>query len=364
VVLIKKLDRYVLAEMVGPFFFGLMIFGSLWLANLLIRMVNLFVTKGVAATAVAQIFLYSMPGVIVTTLPMATLLATLLALGRLSGDSEVIALKGCGIGFDRILIPMTCVGVGMSFVSLAFNETVVPEANRRREFVFINEVVLKKPLPKIAKDVFFDGGEEFKLFVRSYNPAEERMIDITMYQFKRDDYPAVTEAREARIQDEVWTFRDGRILMLDEKTGQLREEVFFDSWEYPIKSRHADRLDSVSTSEREMSMRELVNKVFENRARGLPTGKIWVELWFKTAFPFANLFLLLLGAPLAVGNARSGASLGVGLSILIMFAYYVLIAVGKSMAETAFLPPFIGAWVPNAVAGALAYVLIRRAAQS
>ena len=359
--LVKRIDRYILSEMVGPFFFGLFIFGSLWLANLLIRMVNLFVTKGVALQAIVEIFLYSTPAVCITTLPMAMLLSTLLALGRLSSDSEVTALKGCGIGFGRLVIPMMVAGLVASLGAILFNEKVVPEANRRREEVFINEVVLKKPLPKIAKDIFFEGGDEFKMFVRNYSPRDEIMLDVTMYQFRRGAYPIVTEAREARIDGEVWTFRDGRILVLNAQDGGLKEEIWFDSWEYPIKSRHADRIERSNKSEKEMGMAELYAKIQEDEAKGLPTRKNWVEFWFRTSFPFASFFLLLLGAPLAVGNARAGASIGVGLSIIIMFVYYICIAVGKAFADGGIVPPFIGAWCPNIVAALLGWFLFHRA---
>ncbi len=357
----KTIDRYILSEMVGPFIFGLCIFGSLWLANLLIRMVNLFVTKGVALQAVVEIFLYSTPAIVVTTLPMATLLAGLLSLGRMNSDSEIIAMKSCGIGFGRILIPLLFVGLFVSFVAVAFNEYVVPEANRRRQHTFINEIVLKKPLPKVAKDIFFDGGDEFRLFVRNYNPAEEIMMDISMFQFQRDGFPVITEARRAKIEDDVWTFDNGRIIVLDDKEGQLREEIYFEQWRYPIKTRHAERVKKVNRSDKEMGIGELYAQIKKNERKGLPTRKQWASLYFKTAFPFASFFLILIGAPFAVGNARSGASIGVGLSILIMFVYYILIAVGKALGEGGKIPPLLGAWMPNIAAGVAAIFLLRRA---
>ena len=357
----KTIDRYILSEMVGPFFFGICIFGSLWLANLLIRMVNLLVTKGVALQAVVEIFLYSSPAIVVMTLPMAALLSGLLSLGRLNSDSEVIALKSCGIGFGRLIVPYIIVGFLISLVALAFNEFVVPEANSRRQKVFVNEVVLKKPLPKLAKDIFFDGGDEFRLFVRNYNPASEVMMDVSMFQFQRKGFPVITEAEKAQIQNDLWTFDGGRIIVLDEKTGRLCEEIYFEQWKYPIRSRHADRVDEVNRSDKEMGIRELYAHIKEQEKKGLPTGEKWAALYFKTAFPFASLFLILIGTPFAVSNNRSGASIGVGLSILIMFAYYILIAVGKALGEGGKIPPMLGAWTPNIVAGIVAFFLIRRA---
>jgi len=358
--ILKRIDRYILSEMVSPFIFGLSIFGSLWLANILIKMVNLFVTKGVALRAVVLIFFYSAPAIIITTLPMAALLSALLALGRLNTDSEIIALKAGGIGFGRIIIPVICVGFFVSIVAVGINEVVVPEANKRREKLFVNEVVLKKPLPKIAKDIFFDGGDKFKMFVRNYKPAEELMLDVTMFQFRDDAFPIVTEAKTARIKDDVWAFENGRVIVLDDNTGALKEEVNFKEWLYPVKSRHADRIDKLHVSEKEMNMRQLYEKIQERKGKGLPVKKQWSRLYFKTAFPFASFFLVLIGVPFAVGNRRSGGSVGVGLSILIMFAYYILIAVGKALGETGSVSPLLGAWCPNLIALIVGVFLIRR----
>jgi len=362
--LIKRIDRYVVSEMVSPFIFGLSIFGSLWLANILIKMVNLFVTKGVALSAVVKIFFYSAPAIIVTTLPMATLLSALLALGRLNSDSEVIACKAAGIGFGRLIVPVIIVGLFVSCCAVALNEVVVPEANKRREKIFVNEVVLKKPLPKIAKDIFFDGGDKFKMFVRNYKPAEELMLDVTMFQFRDNAFPIVTEAKSAKIKDDVWAFKGGRVIVLDDNTGGLKQEISFESWLYPVKSRHADRIDKLHLSEKEMNIFQLYEKIKERKRKGLPTKTQWSRLYFKTSFPFASFFLILIGVPFAVGNRRSGGSVGIGLSILIMFAYYILIAVGKALGESGTVPPALGAWCPNIVAFVVGTILIRRAVKT
>jgi lipopolysaccharide export system permease protein len=350
--------------MVSPFIFGLSIFGSLWLANILIKMVNLFVTKGVLLSAVVKIFFYSIPAIVVTTLPMATLLAALLALGRLNSDSEVIACKAAGIGFGRLIVPVIIVSILVSISAFGLNEFVVPEANKNRERLFVNEVVLKKPLPKIAKDIFFDGGDQFKMFVRNYEPAQELMLDVTMFQFRDKAFPVVTEAKSARIKDDVWAFRDGRVIVLDDNTGGLKQEVCFDEWLYPVKSRHADRIDKLHPSENEMNISELYATIIERSSKGLSTESQWSRLYFKTSFPCASFFLILIGVPFAVGSRRSGGSVGIGLSILIMFAYYILIAVGQALGEAGTVHPAIGAWCPNLVAFFVGIILIWRAVKA
>jgi lipopolysaccharide export system permease protein len=358
---IKVLDRYILKELIKPTLFGLMIFGSLWMVNLLIRTVELFVTKGVAGKAVFLIFLYSMPMVLVTAAPMACLLGALLAMGRLNADSEIIAAKGCGIGYLRLMMPVFVAGVLVSLVSFVFNDVVVPTANRKQEEIFINEVVLKKPMPKVAKNVFFDGGDKFRIFMRRYRPEEQVMEEVTCYQFERDGFPRITEAREARMEEHLWTFTDG-VTYVYTPTGQLSQMVRFGRWSHPFSLRHGPRVGNQPGSAKEMSFWKLWKRIEEHRAKGLNTTRDEVDLWFKTAFPFANLFLVLVGTPLASRNVR-GKGGGVGLAILIMFVYYVSLAVGKAMGNGGTVSPILGAWAPNILMALVSVYLIRSTAR-
>lgn len=355
----KILDRYILRELVSPGIFGMAIFGSLWMVNILMKMVNLFVTKGVSFQAVCQIFLYSIPTVVVMTAPMASLLAVLLALGRLNGDSELIVMRALTVGFGRILRPIMAAAILVSCLTMAFNEWVVPEANYRREQVFLNEIVLKKPLPKVAKDIFFSAGDQFEMFVRSYDHETEQMENVTVYQFLKQEFPRITEAKEAHLGQDAWTFRQGRTCVLG-VGGQVSNEIRFGKWTYPVEMRHAKRIDKRNKTPKEMNMRELLEEIERQKKRHLRTEPLWVEFWFKTAFPFASLFLCLVGAPLAVTSGRASAGLGVGLSIIIMFVYYILLAFGKALGDAGTISPPLGGWLPNLAMAVVAFWLIRR----
>lgn len=361
--MIKILDWYILRELVKPTLFGLMIFGSLWMVNLLIQTVELFVTKGVEGQAVFLIFLYSLPMVLVTAAPMASLLGALLAMGRLNTDSEIIAAKGCGIGYVRLMMPVFAMGTLVSLGSFLFNDWVVPAANRRREDIFINEVVLKRPVPKIAKNVFFEGGGKFRIFMRRYRAEEQVMEEVTCYQFPRDPgFPRITEAREASMGEGLWTFKDGVTYIYDPK-GQLSQMVRFSKWSHPFSHRHGPRVrGDQPSSAKELSIFQLWHRIQEHKSKGLNTTKDEVDLWFKTAFPFANLFLVLVGTPLACRNVR-GKGGGVGLAILIMFVYYVSLAVGKALGDGGKLHPFLGAWAPNILMAVVSAYLIRSTAK-
>lgn len=357
--MIRTIDRYIISELVKPTLFGLFIFGSLWLVNILIRMADLFVTKGVAGDAVALIFAYTLPTVIVTAAPMACLLGALLAMGRLNADSEIIAAKGCGIGYLRLMVPVFAMGLVISLVALVFNDQIVPRANKHRDRIFLNEVVLKKPVPKMAEDIFFDGGDQFRLYMRDYDPDRKVMVDVTCYQFEKDGFPRITEAREVHMGQDVWTFERGTTYVYT-PAGGLSQMVRFDRWAHPFSIKMGPDVEDGPLSPKEMDLAQLQRWIASRQDEGYDTTREEVDFWFKSAFPFANLFLVMVGTPLACRNVR-GKGGGVGLAILLMFLYYVTMAISKALGDGGTIPPFLGGWLPNLLMGAAAVYLIRSA---
>lgn len=358
--MIKTLDRYIIRELIKPTLFGLFIFGSLWLVNLLIRLSDLIVSKGVAGEAVFLIFFYTLPPVAVTAMPMASLLGCLLGMGRLNADSELIAAKGCGIGYVRMMMPVFAFGIFISLGSFFFNEVVVPRANREQQKIFVNQVVLKKPVPKMAKDIFFDGGDQFRLYMRRFRPEDNVMEDVTCYQFEKNGFPRITEAKEVHMGNSVWTFRDGVTYVYTPK-GVLSQIVRFDTWAHPFTLSYGP-IGNGPKSPKEMTFWELWDYIKTKKEQGQETRHLEVDLWFKTSFPFANLFLILVGTPLACRNVRGKGS-GVGYAILLMFVYYVALAVAKALGDGGNIPPFLGAWAPNLMMAVLSAYLIRSTAR-
>ncbi|MBI4868681.1 MAG: LptF/LptG family permease [Candidatus Wallbacteria bacterium] len=354
-------DRYILGQLLGPFSFGLVLFSTLWMVNILMKMIDLFVIKGVALTTIAKIFMYSMPVVLTTAAPMAVLLAVLMTVGRLSSDAELTALQASGIGFGRIAVPLIGFGLAASLGTMAVHEWIVPKANYLREKTSLNEVVLVKPLPRIAKDVFFEAGQEFTMFVRHYAQQSDSMSDVTIYQFQPDSFPRITEASAGKLAQGRWEFTRGRTHDLS-REGALADEIRFGSWLYPVDPRFTEPIPDRERLPREMSIGQLRAHIRELESRGAATKKEWVELYFKTAFPMASLFLTLMAAPLAIGRGRSGTSLGIGLSILIMFFYYILLGMGRTMGDAGHVHPAVATWAPNILLGGVGFWLLRRAA--
>lgn len=124
------MDRYIAAELLLPFMFGVGVFSSVLVAaNTVFELVRKVVESGLPLVIALNVFLLKLPEVIVWAFPMATLLAALMTYSRLSSDSELIALRSCGVSIYRLVLPafiLSFVVTGMTFL---FNEQVVPAAN-------------------------------------------------------------------------------------------------------------------------------------------------------------------------------------------------------------------------------------------
>ena len=357
----KLMDKYILREISRPLLFSFFIFSSLWIVNLLIRVLNLAISKGIEFHALFKLILYSLPTVVVTSIPMAALMGTMLGLSRLNNDSEIIALRAAGVSNIRLLSPLIGLGLLLSLLAFFLNEEVVPMGKFLSQEVYSNEITLKKPFPKLARNLFFDGGQQFKLYVRDYSQKDDTMRKVTLYQFT-DSFPQVTQAKSAKIEDgNLWVFRDGKTTYFN-KDGSIKYQVSFATWSYPISDRYASKIHRKRENKNpnEMNMRELGKEIKIRKSKNLGTLDYETQFFFRSAFPFAALFLIFAGAPVAIRNARGSRSSGFGMGIFLMILYYVLLSSGKSLGGNGTLPPLASNWMANSFLVVAGIYLLRK----
>src|SRR5690348_8239041 len=126
----RILDRYIVREVSRHAFLGLVVFTFVFLVPRLVRLMEIYVRHVGSGAQILKLFLCIFPGVFVFTLPMATLIGVLLGLGRMSADSEVIALTALGIGRRRILLPVGVLALSGAIVTLCMTVWFGPVALR------------------------------------------------------------------------------------------------------------------------------------------------------------------------------------------------------------------------------------------
>jgi lipopolysaccharide export system permease protein len=149
---VKIIQRYVLREHAGPFFFAMSALTSLMLLNYITKQFGNLVGKGLPWSAIGEFFLLSIPFTVAMTLPMSVLVAVLYAFSRLAAENEITALKASGVGIARLILPPLGAGVVLTFVMIGFNDQLLPRANHRLRQLQ-TDIANKKPTFALREQV-------------------------------------------------------------------------------------------------------------------------------------------------------------------------------------------------------------------
>ena len=154
---ISLLDRYIIRGFTYPFLFCVFGFTIILLSGILFELTDFIFVKNVAISLVGKMLLYKLPEMVVLTLPIAVLFATLLSLGKLQSQSELTVMRCSGVPFRRIIVPILIIAFVVSVVTYQANERVVPWANHQFENI-VRKLIFEDGIPVVQENVFFHGG--------------------------------------------------------------------------------------------------------------------------------------------------------------------------------------------------------------
>ena len=357
---IPLLDRWLVQELLGPLLFGIAAFTAVSLSvGVVFELVRRVAESGLPLLAAMQVLLLRLPGFLVLSFPMATLMATLLAYSRLSGSSELTALRSIGVGTKRMVLPGLAIALLMSLLTFVFNDMIVPQANL--EATNSLERALGKSLTtEKGNNVLYSRfgrakkleGETVKqlthiFYSRKFRAGE--MLDITLIDFSRFGQRQMLSAATGRWNEQksMWEFRNGRIVNLDENTG-ITTSANFDRYFYPL-SRDPMEVAKLPTDPATMTVGQArrAERLLREAGNAKESRRMRVRIQEKFAFPAICLVFGLIGSSLGVRpHTRTSRSQGFGISVLLIFGYYLMSFIFSSLGITGALPPVIAAWMP------------------
>ena len=217
---LRLLDRYVLTELLYPFVFGIAAFSSIFIASTMLFRITKYVTQyGASLESVARLFVYSLPEVINYTFPMSMLLAALMAFGKLSGSSEITAMKAGGVSYYRIVTPVLIVGFLVSMFSLVWAEKVVPAA--KVECARIVDYEIKnstKPTGETNHIVIksFKGSTQRIIYANKFDETQGKMTGITIEEFEKGSIVRIQTAKEGFWENGTWRITNGNVFALND----------------------------------------------------------------------------------------------------------------------------------------------------
>lgn len=361
----RILDKYIIKELLGPFIFGICAFSSVFIGTSTLFRIAQYVTQyGAPLFTVAKLFVYSLPSIIVLTFPMSMLLASLLSFGRLSGSSEITAMKSGGLSFYRLAAPVFVIAMFVSVFAVGFNEYVVPKANAAYNYIVKYEIE-KNTAPKsqehiVIKDV--SGGLLERLtYARKYDEATGAMYAVTMQEFQNGNLVRVENAEKAVWKADRWIMYNGIIHDLSAE-GQLERTMRFEQQIMPL-NKAPNAISNEQKKPEEMSIKELKQQVNVLNSQYVKASNYEVELYQRFSIPMASFVFSLIGTPLGLQPHRSSSSIGLGISIIIIFIYYTIMTITTALGQGGAIPAMIAAWFPNIIGIVAGFFLVRKASQ-
>ncbi len=368
--------RYVFREILSPTLLGLAIYVIVFIMNALFELAELAVKKDLPIGTVSLILLLYMPRVLVMALPMALLLGVLVGIGRMSTDSEVIALRASGVSYWRLLTPVLALGIGVWGLSAFLIIQIEPSANYKRRQVYSDLLYSADLRREIKSRVFFEAIPGMLLYADKVQQGGDFLEKVFIHQSSDDGKELVTVASRVQIE---YDRRNGVAhFYLENGTSHSTTPGNADSYQLsnferqmivkePDESFKATRDTILSRptprNYREQSLKDLAASV--DRAGSIPhpavrdrvIGAIQLVMHERFALPFASFIFALLGMPLGIMNRRGGKASGFTLSISIAIFYWILLMTGENLVVQGKLSPYIGLWAGNVILGIIGIAL-------
>ncbi|MDR2431201.1 MAG: LptF/LptG family permease [Candidatus Margulisbacteria bacterium] len=349
-------------EIFTPFLFGLAAFTTIIAGGAIIPgVINEARMYNLAFPTVCQLFVLRLPGILSWIFPMATLLAALLSFSRLSSESELTAFRAGGISLYKLTAAPLLFGVLISIVTILFNETITPQAAFAAENLIIQLKDIARSAPQIRENVnipMYENGQMVRL-LHARRVEGGRMHDVHMVDFAGGEVARTTRARTAEFDPaRGWSFQNG---VAHQFAGDNRSALVIDFQAENINLNINPR--DVSGRDKDVDQMDLLalgKYISQQRNFGSPeVPELRVKWHQKLAVPFACFIFVILGSTMGIRPQRSSSSVGLGISVLVLFLYYVLLSLFGMIGA---LSPVLAAWLPKLLIGFYGFAALCRKA--
>lgn len=356
------INRYLMREITGIFVLGLTIFTLVLLMGRMVKLMEMVVANGVPLAEVLRLIVLLLPSFLVLTIPMAFLLAVLLAFGRLSSDNEITVLKASGLSLGALLPPVLLTASAAALLTLFISVFGVPWGNTGFKQMTM-DVARKYAASAIRERIFRDDLPGIVLYVDQYDEARRTMQRVMIQDSRDQERPLTIFAQSGLISSDDST----GVLRILLKNGtihtQRKDDYRLISFGEYLLTAESGRSTPLVRTEMDLGIGELRNAIASSKLPPQTRLKMATELHSRFAFPFATFVFAILALPLGLSNRRSGKGSGFTISILILLVYYVLLSFLRTLAEKGGISPVLAVWLPNLIFLSIGLLLLRLASQ-
>jgi lipopolysaccharide export system permease protein len=374
---ISVMDRYIVTQLLMPFLFGVGAFSSIILAvGSLFDLVRQVAEAGLPLTVAIEVMALKLPQYVVYAFPMSILLSGMMTYGSFSASSEIIAFRSCGISVYRLILPALMLSFVVTGITFFFNEMLVPAASQRATTTLTRALKQDKPtfntdniVKPIFKEIERNGKKEQVLAWLFYAEKFDgkTMTGLTILDRSQVDkgFSQIINAKSAIFDTNknTWDFENGTIYLIA-PDASYRNIVTFEHQQLqlpksPFEFAAPDKnLDDMSVAE---SIDYLETVKLSGDSKKMTTVAVTIQR--KLAFPFVCIVFSLMGAAMGIRPQRSGKATSFGVSVLLIFGYYLLMFVCAALGQAEIISPFLAGWLPNFIGLAIGGWLIAQVAK-
>jgi LPS export ABC transporter permease LptG len=347
------LDRYLLREYLRAFAVALFFFIAL---VIIVRLLDYDLKKfedDIDYITAAKIVLLQAPRRIMEMVPIAAFVAVFFSLGRMVRSNEFVAMKAGGISVYRILVPILIVTLIICGLFTLFYDRIASPAFHEAH------LLQNKVRPRRGRNIVFKGKNN-RIFYSQRIVLDERKIShLTIYEHNTENQlDRITFAKSATWTPTQWELTDGYIRHFERGV-----EVDYETFDTYAIDRHEDPTRFIGSEKdpRAMTIKELREQIAYKQEAGQIHRKERVKLYHKTAYPFAAVVVVMLGAPIAIRFGRAGFFAGLVIAFFISFIYWALsFATLEGLSESGKLHPFVASWGANILYAVVGSIMIWR----
>jgi lipopolysaccharide export system permease protein len=397
----KTIFKYILYEMLFSFVICFCFFFFIFFVNQILLMAKEILTKRVPFNQVALLILFSLPTVIAMSAPFACLVGTLMTVGRLTSDNEILVMLSSGLSYQNVFFPAVTMGIIISLLSFFTNDVLLPAGT-----VQFNKLWRKILVSTPALEMEANSVKKFQDTVIVTGGVKDNVIENLLILDKTESGERrIILASSAELKDGG---KEGLSLNLDSAFVHSSKEIAREDYDYANTESlqywvsNEDIIQQiVSVSPREMSSRDvhtaIINKKadlaqklnekktkmisnavgLENILRAGPSGENWnrrtstlnsferdieslkttmkdraltiyiVEIYRKFSVPLGAFCFVFLAVSLGLMAKKSGQTVGFIFGNIIAVLYWSMLFIGQAMGLRAGTPPFLAMWSPN-----------------
>jgi len=360
----KIIDRYIGKEILVTTLFAVAVLSLvLVVGNLFKQLLDMLVNQDAPLDLILSFIGFILPYSLTFTIPWGFLTAVLLVFGRLSADSELVALRSNGVSIPRICLSIAVLAVAACLTCLWINLDVAPHAQKKMKST-ISQIALNNPLSLFCSDQVIDEFPGKKIYVERKDGTH--LYNILVYELGENNEPIrVIQAQQAELTTDI----PGKQVIMQLKDAQF-EQRDADTPNDPSKT----RAGSIRAGAFPISLQALYDKNKARRGAGQMTLKELLkdkekptaartEAHKRFSLSLASLAFMLVGVPLAMTAQRKETSMGFLFSLIVAFTYFFFIVIADNLRNNPHAYPHLLVWVPNVIFITLGAVMFWRLAK-